>query len=262
MNNREKLEHNKSFYEGQTMLSKDGEEFTIVEYTNTRKVSVQFTKTGYVAQTTLDSARKGSVRDRMLPTAHGVGVMGDQSGHINGVPLTEYILWSSMLGRCYSHSRLRKQQSYSLCSVSENFKYFPYFKEWCSNQVGFNSKDDKDKAFALDKDILVKGNKVYSEDTCCFVPEEINSLFIKSSSCKITKGLGVSFHRRVKKYASTMGLYGKSKHLGYFDTPEEAFYVYKTNKEVYIKEMANKWKEHIDQRTYEALMNWNVDITD
>ena len=262
MNNHEKLAHNKSVYEGQTMFSKDGEEFVIIEYTNTRKVSVQFTETGYVVQTTLDNARKGSVRDKMLPTVHGVGVMGEQRGHINGVPLTEYILWSSMLGRCYSNNRLRKQQSYSLCGVSDNFKYLPYFKEWCNTQVGFKSLDDKGKAFALDKDILVKGNKLYSEDTCCFVPEEINSLFIKSSSCKITKGLGVYFHRRVKKYAATIGMYGKSRHLGYFDTPEEAFYVYKTNKEVYIKEMANKWKDQIDHRTHEALMNWEIEITD
>ena len=57
-------------------------------------------------------------------------------------------------------------------------------------------------------------------------------------------------------------MYGKSRRLGYFDTPEEAFYVYKTNKEVYIKEMANKWKDQIDHRTHEALMNWEIEITD
>ena len=53
-----------------------------------------------------------------------------------------------------------------------------------------------------------------------------------------------------------------SEILGYYSTTEEAFQAYKETKEAYIKEVANKWKDQIDSRVYEALMNWSIEITD
>ena len=47
-----------------------------------------------------------------------------------------------------------------------------------------------------------------------------------------------------------------------FDTEIEAFNYYKTNKENYIKELAEKWKSKIDERAYQALINYTVEITD
>ena len=55
---------------------------------------------------------------------------------------------------------------------------------------------------------------------------------------------------------------GKSFETNSFDTPEEAFYVYKEAKEAYIKEVANKWKDQIDPKVYDALMKYQVEITD
>ena len=46
------------------------------------------------------------------------------------------------------------------------------------------------------------------------------------------------------------------------DCAEEAFLAYKQAKELHIKEVANKWKDQIDPRVYEALMNYTVEITD
>ena len=50
--------------------------------------------------------------------------------------------------------------------------------------------------------------------------------------------------------------------VGTYDTPEEAFYAYKPVKEAHIKSLAEKWKDQIDPRVYEALMNWTIEITD
>ena len=50
--------------------------------------------------------------------------------------------------------------------------------------------------------------------------------------------------------------------LGYFKTEVESFKAYKTAKEAFIKEQANKWKSQIDERAYNALMNYTVEITD
>ncbi len=55
---------------------------------------------------------------------------------------------------------------------------------------------------------------------------------------------------------------GKQEHLGYFNTELEAFNAYKTAKEAFVKEQANKWKGKIDDRAYEALMSYEVNIDD
>lgn len=52
--------------------------------------------------------------------------------------------------------------------------------------------------------------------------------------------------------------------MGTFDTPEEAFQTYKIAKEAYIKEVAQDSydKGEITEKVYQALMNWQIDITD
>lgn len=80
-----------------------------------------------------------------------------------------YVKWYDMLKRCYS-SKLHKQYpTYIGCSVCPEWRYFSKFRLWMENQNW--------KGMALDKDILVKGNQVYSPDTCCFIPTAINVLF-------------------------------------------------------------------------------------
>ena len=55
---------------------------------------------------------------------------------------------------------------------------------------------------------------------------------------------------------------GKYEHLGSFNAEIEAFNAYKTAKEAFVKEQASKWKGKIDDRAYNALMNYQVEITD
>ena len=67
---------------------------------------------------------------------------------------------------------------------------------------------------------------------------------------------GKSFVARVNKNK------GKQEKLGSFNTEIEAFNAYKKAKEAFVKEQANKWKDKIDERAYNALMNYTVDIND
>ena len=157
-----------------------------------------------------------------------------------------------MLYMCYCIGK--NNPNYEGCSVSENFKYYPFFKEWCEKQIGFDVK-----GFALDKDILVKGNKVYSEDACVFVPQEINNILTYKKSTN--KGLSASVAlQKTGRYSVSFRKDRITQNLGRFDTPDEAFQAYKQVKESYIKEVAEKWKGGIDPRVYEALMNWTVEI--
>ena len=50
--------------------------------------------------------------------------------------------------------------------------------------------------------------------------------------------------------------------MGTYITPEEAFCAYKQAKEAHIKDVANKWKDKIDPRVYDALVSYQVEITD
>ena len=244
--------------EGDVFKTKSYGDLIVTKYVNSKAVCVKFVVTGYETTTKASNVIAGSVKDRLLPTVHGIGITGDSQVIVDGKHTKEYRLWNNMLKRCYSVGCQKVRPTYIDCSVSENFRYLQYFKEWCNNQIGFNSVDEKGKPFALDKDILVKGNRVYNEDVCVFVPQEVNLLFTKRDKSRGEYPIGVSFHKSRGMLTATLN----NKYLGYFNTAEQAFQVYKTAKEAYIKEVANKWKDKIDLRVYNTLMNYEVNIDD
>lgn len=174
----------------------------------------------------------------------------------------EYDAWVKMLLRCTDKFQ-STHTSYKGASCSENFKSYTFFYEWCQKQIGFNNKDEHNRGWQLDKDILFNSNKHYSETYCVFVPHRINSLLTKSNASRGGYPIGVSWHKSTSKYAARVHLGdGESKHLGLFNDPEEAFQTYKTFKEVLIKEVANKYKVYLDPRAYKALMRYEVNIND
>ena len=249
-------------YVGEIFKTNNYGNLIVTSYTNTRNVNVKFIHTGYETVAMMKDIIKGCVKDKSQPSVYGVGVIGDEIVNIKSVAPKEYKLWNKVLERCYDIKYHNRYPTYFECSVSENFKYYPYFKERCNKQIGFNSKDDKGKPFNLDKDILIKGGKLYSEDICVFVPREVNALLIKREAKRGECLIGVCHHKRLNKFMSMVNKSGKPVHLGYFSTELEAFLAYKEAKEDYIKVVANKWKDQIDPRAYEALMNYQVEITD
>jgi hypothetical protein len=123
--------------------------------------------------------------------------------------------------------------------------------------VGFG-----EEGFCLDKDILSKGVKEYSEQNCVFVPQEINKLLNKHKIHRGEYPIGVSKYKDKRFMAGFSGNGIRNNCLGYFDTPEEAFAAYKTAKEQYVKTVAEKWKHKIDPRVYQAMLNYQVNVTD
>jgi hypothetical protein len=192
---------------------------------------------------------------------YGVGLTDIESTR-NGKLTKEYKLWINMLGRCYSEKELLKRPSYRDCKVSENFLILSNFKDWCSKQVGFTSKDAKGKSFQLDKDLLLKGSKIYSEYTCCFVPNEINGFLTKANTIRGKYLIGVSWCKKRSRFVSMIKIDGKNVNLGGFDSEWEAFLAYKKTKEFRAKELAERWKGQIDDRVYGKLINYKVLLTD
>ena len=244
---------------GVVCKSKSSGDFKILKYNNNRNVEIQFLNTGYETVVRLGNIRSGYVKDPYVPSVYGVGITGTKyPSKINGAQIKEYTLWNSMLKRCYSDSSKKEYPTYEGCEVSDKFKSYDYFYEWCINQIVFDNE-----GWHLDKDLLNKGNKVYNENTCVFLPKEVNSLLIKSTASRGEHLIGVYWHKRGKAFAAKVNKNkGKQEHLGLFKTEIEAFNAYKQAKEAFVKEQANKWKDNIDPRAYEALMNYTVNITD
>ena len=200
-----------------------------------------------------------NVRNRYLPSLYGVGYLGeatvmDGCGRLS----KEYVIWSKMLERCYCSKYLARKPTYDGCTVSDNFKNFTFFKNWCNKQVGFG-----EKYFSLDKDILLKGNKLYSEDTCAFIPRELNNLLTLRKASRGNLPIGVTPSRsNILKYTAKVTIFGKGVVLGDFNTPTEAFYAYKVAKEEHIKCLAKSYEKILDARVVNALINYEVSIED
>ena len=117
----------------------------------------------------------------------------------------------------------------------------------------------------LDKDILIKSNKIYSPEACCFIPEKINILFTKSNSMRGKYPIGVTYHNRDNVLeAWCCNKECKRQYLGRFplNRPFQAFTTYKNFKENYIKQVADEYKGLIPQKLYEAMYNYEVEIND
>lgn len=177
---------------------------------------------------------------------------------VDGKNVKEYDLWMGMLERCFSEKYQTLHPTYKGCNVSDNFLNYTFFYEWCQEQIGFGEVDEKCRSWCLDKDLLLIGNKVYSETTCVFVPQEINLFFIDCGAKRGKYPIGVSFHKASGKFRASCNVNGKQQHLGLFDTPEEAFAVYKPFKEALRKQLALKWQHEIDPRLFDAMMKWEA----
>ena len=244
---------------GKVCKSKSSGDFKILKYNDNKNVEIQFVNTGFETSVQLTNLRNGKVKDPYSPSVFGVGITGTKyQPTINGVNTKEYGLWCNMLRRCYSDSFKKKQPTYEGCEVGDKFKSYEYFYEWCHIQIGLANKD-----WHLDKDLLIKGNKVYSENTCVFLPHEINQILVKRTASRGEHLIGVNWDKTNKAFKARVNKNkGKSEHLGLFKTEIEAFNAYKTAKESFVKEQANKFKSQIDPRAYEALMNYKVEIDD
>lgn len=184
----------------------------------------------------------------------GVGINDFQEKVVGCDNKYAYRHWRSMINRCYNDKVHKIQSCYIGCSVCKEWILFSNFKKWFD--------DNYIEGYQLDKDILVKNNTIYSPNTCCFVPQEINHLLVKP---KInTKSTPVGVTRKGNKYRVIISKYGKINIIGYFENKDDAFAAYKQAKESHIQEVAQKSFDNnkITKKVYDALMNYKVEITD
>jgi hypothetical protein len=243
---------------GEKYLTNEGYEIEIIEYFGCMNCTIIFNdkERAVINNTTYSCLKKGQISNPYHPSVCGVGYFGIGSfkAKVNGEKTPHYESWSRIIKRCYSEKSQKRNPTYISCVVDESWHNFQNFAEWYEE----NYNPEIMQGWHLDKDILVKGNKVYSSETCCFVPQEINKLF-KFYNSNTNYPTGVGFHKRDKKYVLTSF---RSKYLGYFETLDSAFHKHKEMKEKHIKEVADKWKGQISDEVYQAMYNYQVEITD
>lgn len=235
----------------------------IIDYRKAIDIDVYFPEYNWTAKNVrCNEFKKGTIKCPYERRYFGIGYLGEGKYKVweNGKITRSYDSWHSMLRRCYSEKNLKKYPTYNGCTVCEEWHDFQVFAKWYDE----NYYEVEGEKMHLDKDILIKHNKIYSPETCIFVPKLINSLFVK---CNKLRGESVIGTTPVNgKYQAQCHLInsqtGKSKqtYLGYYDTQEKAFEVYKYYKERNIKEIAEHYKKQIPQKLYDALYNYEVEI--
>lgn len=241
----------------------------IIEYNNAHDITVEF-KDEYKSKVHAqwNNFVKGNIKNPYAPSVLGVGALGLKYPTTkDGKNIKEYELWYGMLERCFSEDFKNRYSTYTNVTCCEEWLLFENFYEWIHEQPNY-CKCINENGWNVDKDILLKGNKIYSPETCCLVPWRINILFTKSDVARGKYPIGVTYYKPTNKYQarlSKVGIKGKyRKTLGYADTPEEAFQTYKKAKELYIKQVAQEEynKGNITKQCYDAMMNYEVEITD
>ena len=245
---------------GEVAYSNNGEKMVIVRYGKDKDIDVQFQDGTIVEHRVYCNFKAGRIKNPFSPTVCGVGFIGKgrfKTKDKNGKYTKCYITWLEMLRRCYDPKFHEKFPTYKGCTVCKEWHNFQVFAEWFYSHY----YEIEGQRMNLDKDILHKGNKIYSPETCIYVPQSINSLFTKCNKTRGEYPIGVS--KDGNKYVTNLSKgTGKRIHLGYYSTPNEAFEAYKKAKEEYIKEVAEEYKSQIPHELYEAMINYEVNIDD
>lgn len=257
---------------GETKLNYQNSIMTIVLYNNVLDIVVEFQdKHKSMVHTTYKNFQNGSVKNPYCPSVMHVAAIGskytpydiyyDNNGKKTSKAKKEYRLWKHMLQRCFDNDYKKRQPTYKDVTCVDDWLLFENFYEWVKDQENYDKWLNGD-LWCLDKDILCKGNKIYSPDTCCLVPTKVNNLFISSKANRGNQPIGVV--KINNKYRAMCHNLNKSVHLGVFNSQMEAFEAYKIYKELIIKQVAKEEFDigNITKKCYDAMIHYEVEITD
>lgn len=251
---------NKEKYNNQGCLMK------IIEYNNANDMVIEFQdKYKTKIHSRYREFTKGEIKNPYYPTVCGVGITGNKYIiRVNGKIIKEYTAWHNMLLRCFDERYKIQEPTYKDVTCSKEWLLFDNFYEWLHCQENFDKWLNGDR-WSIDKDIIFKGNKLYSSETCCLTPQSVNSLFAKGNLVRGDLPIGVckSWNNNFLAFCQNP-FTNKQENLGYYSTPEKAFQVYKSYKEDIIKQVAEiEYKNgNITEQCYKAMLNYEVEITD
>ena len=144
--------------------------FTVTKYDNADNVTVTFCNTGHEVKTskaTIVGCARPRIRDPLAPTVFGVGCqgVGPHAGYVEAIETQPHATWRAMLRRCYGPEH---RPAYEDVTVCEEWLNFQTFADW------YEENHPGTAGLELDKDIKIKGNRVYRPEACQFVTKAEN----------------------------------------------------------------------------------------
>lgn len=236
---------------GEMRLNNHGTMMKIIRYGSHEDIDIEFMdEFHYIKENqSYTNFKVGSVKNPYDRTICGVGYIGvgEYKTGTNIKHTEEYQNWTCMIRRCYDE-KLKERYSayYGDCFVCEEWHNFQNFARWWNENI-YRVGTER---MHLDKDILFDGNRMYSPNTCVISPQRINMLFMKKpNKYNLPNGIKPSSKRRYEsKY--------NGKHLGVFDSIEDAVMAHDIAKSEALIQIANEYKDKIPSKLYEALINW------
>ena len=246
---------------GKKNITKEGYIIEIINYTNCDNIVVRLDNK-INKKTTYGKFKSGGIKNPYHKTIANVGFygVGKYKAFENNKKNINYAIWQAMIKRCYLESERKKYPTYVNCTVCEEWHNFQNFAQWHKE----NYRKFDNIIFHLDKDLLCgkKNNKIYSPDTCAYIPSNINKLLNIRQNHRGKYPIGVQWNVKANKFEASFTKNNKRFYIGVFSTKEEAFFAYKKEKEKFIKETAKYYKNIIPVKIFDALINYKVEIND
>ena len=257
MKDREKTKNRRV---GTTVENISGRKMKCIDYKNSMDIDVEFLDSGNIIKNVQwNNFIRGKVKDKQH-----LDILSYNSD-ICSIPTDskEYRTWYQMLRRCFNIQYKEEKPTYKNAVCCEEWLSYENFCIWLQSQENYEIWKTL-KWSAIDKDILIKGNKIYSPENCLLVAVYVNNLFVKHDALRGNYPIGV--HKLDNKYVASCTNSIENRHvvIGLYNSIEEAFKAYKEYKENLIKEIANiEYKNRtITKKCRDAMYSYKVEIND
>ena len=193
--------------EGEINTNYQGCKMKIIKYNNTKDMNVLFIDTNNIKKhTEYRKFKSGKIKNRFYPDVANIGYIGDIDNiSKNGIHFYSYRVWRDMIYRCYNKREQKKKPCYIGCKISKEWLCYSNFKKWYDLNCYIIPDGEP---LNLDKDILFKNNKLYSEKTCILVPKSINQIFIRTGNTVYSQSYADNkykiIHEKLKKYENVI----------------------------------------------------------
>ena len=242
---------------GEVFENTKGESYQVLEQLGTSKFKIKFIDSGYETEAKKINIERGSIKDRssLNKLKEDSGFDHSQNKYVLGVNKTakalasekgllkEYTIWGNIVGRC--------NRGYA--KLHEDFYTFDSWLGWAKEQKGFMEKDGNGNLFQLDSDLFSIDEKMYSPNTCVFIPREINGI-CKPNMIRDDLPRGVTpFGSKAKPYRVSVSIDGVTKHIGNYKTVEEASTISKQARLDRVALLETKYKDVVYSKVFEEL---------
>lgn len=252
---------------GDTFQSTSCNTFTVIEVKNQGNIVIKFNdEFGHKTMTTSDVVRSGMIKNPYFPKVFNKGYFGvgtyksrvGSSRHTRN-STEEYRTWMNMLSRCYDPNYITTkagQACYVGVKVVDSWLDFQVFAEWYCVKLAESQLKSPETKFVLDKDLLSPDVKIYSPETCCLIPEQINLLLINRLLYNKTRKL--STIRKCKNVTYSIGISLNKKFTTFsgYKTEKECFDLYLSNKEKELNNSIENYKSVLNDEVYLALIEY------